>query len=110
MAIAPIAAIAISHPQTKASARRRPDGMLSSTITVTTETGLVNATASPSAATSATSVPICHRPRGSCGSASHAGLSLRQSRLELLGTHAVDLRDGFLDGVGERLVHCIGAA
>src|SRR6266566_2953871 len=62
MAIAPIAAIAISHPTTKASARRRPDGMLSRTITVTTETGLVNATASPSAATSATSVPICHRP------------------------------------------------
>ena len=56
--IAPIAATAISQPQRKATARRRPDGMLSKTITVTTETGLVKATASPSAATSATSVPI----------------------------------------------------
>src|SRR5438034_2554821 len=55
--IAPIAAIATSQPQRKAIARRRPDGMLSRTITVTTDVGLVKATASPSAATSATSVP-----------------------------------------------------
>jgi hypothetical protein len=41
----------------EAIARRRPDGMLSRTITVTTETGLVKATASPSKATSAISVP-----------------------------------------------------
>jgi hypothetical protein len=60
--IAPITASASSQPQRKAIARRRPKGMLSRTITVTTETGLVKATASPSAATSATSVPTLLLP------------------------------------------------
>jgi hypothetical protein len=50
--------MASSQPTRKAIARRRPDGMLSKTMTVTTETGLVNATASPSAPTSPISVHI----------------------------------------------------
>ena len=54
---AAITSNAISQPMRKASPRRRPAGRLSRTITVTTETGLVKATASPSPATSATSVP-----------------------------------------------------
>jgi hypothetical protein len=53
----PINASASSQPQMKAIARRTPAGMLSRTITVTTETGLVKATASPSTPTSPTSVP-----------------------------------------------------
>ena len=50
--------IASTQPQMKAIARRTPDDMLSKTITVTTEPGLVNATARPRAATSGISVPI----------------------------------------------------
>ena len=53
----PISAIAISHPATNETARRRPFDMLSKMITVTTDTGLVKAIARPSAATSAISVP-----------------------------------------------------
>ena len=37
--IVPITAMASSQPTRKAIARRRPDGMLSKTMTVTTETG-----------------------------------------------------------------------
>src|SRR5580765_1736781 len=44
-------AIANSQPQMNAIARRRPDDMLSRTIIVTTEPGLVNATARPKPAT-----------------------------------------------------------
>jgi hypothetical protein len=54
--IAPIAAFAISQPQRTVIARRRPDDMLSNDH-ITTDVGLVKATASPSPATSATSVP-----------------------------------------------------
>jgi hypothetical protein len=49
--------IASSHPQMNAIARRRPDDMPSKTITVTTEPGLVKATASPRPAISGVSVP-----------------------------------------------------
>ena len=56
-------AIASTHPQMKATARRMPDDMLSKTITVTTEPGLVNATAKPRAATSGISVPLAQRTR-----------------------------------------------
>jgi len=55
MISAAIPARAINHPQMNASARRRPDGRLSKTIIVTTDTGLVNATANPSKETSAMS-------------------------------------------------------
>jgi len=63
----PITAIAISHPATNESARRRPFDMLSKRMTVTTETGLVKAIAKPSAATSAISVPTAldHSDSGS---------------------------------------------
>ena len=63
----PITAIAISHPATNESARRRPFDMLSKRITVTTDTGLVKAIARPSAATSAISVPTAldHSDSGS---------------------------------------------
>jgi hypothetical protein len=44
----PISAIAISHPATNETARRRPFDMLSKMITVTTDTGLVKAIARPS--------------------------------------------------------------
>ena len=50
-------ASASTHPQMKATARSLPDDMLSKTITVTTEPGLVNATARPRAAISGISVP-----------------------------------------------------
>src|SRR5438270_8163565 len=36
------------------------------------------------------------------GSAGHAGLCFREGTLELLGAAAVDLRDRFPDGAGER--------
>jgi hypothetical protein len=45
-----------------AIARRRPGDMLSKTITVTTEPGLVNATANPRPAISGVSVPTVLPP------------------------------------------------
>src|SRR6185437_6838320 len=67
----PITAIAISHPAMKEKARRRPLDMLSKTITVTTDNGLVTAIARPSAATSAISVPTAldHSDSGSLAQA-----------------------------------------
>ena len=56
--------IASNQPQMNAIPRRRPAGMLSKTIIVTTEPGLVTATANPKPATSGNSVPIALPPLG----------------------------------------------
>jgi hypothetical protein len=56
--------IVSSQPQMNAIPRRKPAGMLSKTIMVTTEPGLVNATANPKPATSGISVPIALPPLG----------------------------------------------
>ena len=64
----PITTIARSQPATNAIARRRPAGIVSRTITVTTETGLQNATPRPSPITVrisvSTAAPLSHSVAG----------------------------------------------
>jgi hypothetical protein len=79
--------IASSHPQMKAMPRRRPAGMVSRTIMVTTEPGLVTATASPNAASSGitepTALPAQHPDGTSSGMPCMLPEGDRYSRLSI---------------------------